>query len=70
MEVNMSRATCKIVESKIESGTDLSPNLFDGVEQTILSNLSDTYGRFIATIKYQRFKKSKNIQHELLDMKK
>jgi hypothetical protein len=64
-EVNVSRSACNDVLSKIQSET-FDQTLFDTLQLTVMTNLSDTYSRFIFTGPYQKWEQTIRLEREML----
>lgn len=66
MEVNVSRSHCAEVKILIDKN-DITPNLFSKIEAMMITNLSDTFSRFIYLPEYINYEKLHSVQNELLE---
>lgn len=69
MEINCPQKTCQNVLTKIQAGS-IDETLFDSIEFEVLSNLTDTWTRFILWDKYVKYRQNSVSDTELIEGKK
>lgn len=68
-EVNCGRSQCAEVHHKIEND-DIDETLFDSLKRTVITNLTDTFSRFLCTAAYEKYVENQNFNKELIEGKK
>jgi hypothetical protein len=68
MEVNVAKKDCQVIFEKIKTNT-FDSTLFNDVERTVLTNLSDTWSRFQFEADYQEYTRGKVVVRELIEGK-
>lgn len=66
MEINVSKTLISEVISAIDRN-QIGPSLFSSIEREILTNLSDTYSRFLFVPQYIEYTKSKDVIFDALE---
>jgi hypothetical protein len=64
LECNVQNTLVKTVKDKLDK-PECPRDLFDGLYRQILTNISDTFSRFIGTFKYQNFEKRKRFFEDM-----
>jgi hypothetical protein len=66
MEINVSKKVCLEIYDKLKVG-EIDGNIFEHVERTLNTNMTDTFSRFMFSSAYVKLIKNKKIQQELLE---
>jgi hypothetical protein len=70
MEVNLSGNVCKNIVGILQSNAEITSTTLDGVESGVMTNMSDTYTRFVISSAFEKYLNDKSTNLELIEGKK